>query len=571
MKLLSFGLEGRYKSLQDKVFDFRKANGGVIAFIGLNGSGKSQLLELIAESFAYLERYLRHDFKCGDWICGASITITYSNPVFDSENLSCEYRIEISCVGGVDVYRDGEQVDVSSAYLDGLEEQILPSHIVGYSSGLNENLQVSFMKNAVRYLDVVKIKGAWENKLEEINDLKVMKDKFFTDLDSEKIEKEFLRYYDYYQKRNPYIFAGNPGKFSLSDSVEIGVRPTPLPRMKYLDGDVTTLMMISLGMLEEVEQRAIWVGLNRCLSVGAAVIRYDLRKFRHEVGVLQDLSKLIRCVGGVDGGNFSPVNGASLTSEEFFNKYEVDYLAGEITVDFSNPVIRNEISEGFIEPVYLFEKLYRMHILSFDFLPGETKKKLRTPGFVGGVRKPQKWKSPIQVISLKVNDGNRLIDFDDLSDGECQLIQTLSVSAIYRDSRVLFLMDEPETHLNPSWRTFYHSYLEKVAFSGKKAVQFFISTHSPFMISSLKKESVYHFKRGFDGLVGAEKVATETYGASFDVIIKDLFDLRSLISQSVIDDIREELNKGNAHASQWIQNNLGLSAEKAYLIRKLKD
>lgn len=37
----------------------------------------------------------------------------------------------------------------------------------------------------------------------------------------------------------------------------------------------------------------------------------------------------------------------------------------------------------------------------------------------------------------------------------------------------------------------------------------------------------------------------ETYGASFDVLIKDLFDLRSLISQSVIDEIRVQLKQGN--------------------------
>ena len=34
-----------------------------MAFIGLNGSGKSQLLELIGETFAYLEHYQRTGFK----------------------------------------------------------------------------------------------------------------------------------------------------------------------------------------------------------------------------------------------------------------------------------------------------------------------------------------------------------------------------------------------------------------------------------------------------------------------------------------------------------------------------
>ncbi len=63
---------------------------------------------------------------------------------------------------------------------------------------------------------------------------------------------------------------------------------------------------------------------------------------------------------------------------------------------------------------------------------------------------------------------------------------------------------------------------------------------------------------------------SETYGSSFDVLIKDLFGLQSLISQSVINEIREQLNKGDDHALEWIENNLGLSAEKAYLTRKLR-
>ena len=64
-------------------------------------------------------------------------------------------------------------------------------------------------------------------------------------------------------------------------------------------------------------------------------------------------------------------------------------------------------------------------------------------------------------------------------------------------------------------------------------------------------------------------VQNETYGASFDVLIKDLFELRSLISQSVVDEIREQLKLGDGHAKEWIENNLGLSAERAYLLRKL--
>ena len=64
MRLISLTIDGRYKGLANQTFDFSKStHGSVIAFIGLNGSGKSQLLELIAEIFALLERIKRSDFK----------------------------------------------------------------------------------------------------------------------------------------------------------------------------------------------------------------------------------------------------------------------------------------------------------------------------------------------------------------------------------------------------------------------------------------------------------------------------------------------------------------------------
>lgn len=63
MKLLSIELFGEYKGLKDQAFDFSMAKGDVAVLIGANGSGKSQVMELIAEAFAYLERQQRKDFR----------------------------------------------------------------------------------------------------------------------------------------------------------------------------------------------------------------------------------------------------------------------------------------------------------------------------------------------------------------------------------------------------------------------------------------------------------------------------------------------------------------------------
>ncbi|EPJ95149.1 AAA family ATPase [Pseudomonas psychrophila] len=569
MRLLSLSLQGQYKGLKDQTFNFDEAEGNIIAFIGLNGSGKSQLLELIAETFGYLERYLRDDFKCRSWFDSLSLELRYANQAFDSEEALYLYSVSIDIAGRVQILRDGDLIDLDTPSRLGLEEQILPSHVVGYSSGQNENLQRAFMKGAVQYLDVMNIKRSWEQRLTAINEARNTKGKHIKESDLELFDLQLVDAYGYYHNRHPALFPELPEGTSISDNSDIGLRPTALPRLKYLDQDTTALMLASMGMLDDTEQRSIWKDKQRFNKIHSVVLRYDLRKFTFDSSALLDVAKLIKSVGGVGSENFCPLPRIDKTSEELYNQFELDYLAGIITIDYSDNVVQKTISSGFFTPQALFEKLYRLQLLAADFWLGETKRALRKDGFDGPAKKPQKWKSPIQVVSLKLTDGNQCIEFDDLSDGEAQLIQILSMASIYKDSRTLFLLDEPETHLNPSWRTYFHSYIEGVIHSDNRRTQLFVSTHSPFMVSSLRRNNVYQFRRNDSGLIEMVVAQNETYGASFDVLIKDLFELRSLISQSVIDEIREQLKRGDIHAKEWIECNLGLSAERAYLLRKL--
>jgi predicted ATPase len=569
MRLLSLTLNGQYKGLCSQAFIFDAAQGNIIAFIGLNGSGKSQLLELIAESFGYLERFLRSDFKCRNWFSNLAIELKYSNQAYDSEDHARIYSVQKDQTGVVTLYRDGTLVDIEARENSGIEEEILPSQIIGYSSGLNENIQRAFMKNTIQYLDVMNVKRQWEQRLVLINEARNEKGKRLTEIDIELLDRQFNEAYHYYQTRNPALFPVLSQGSSISDHSDIGLRPTALPRLKYFDQDTTALMLASMGMISDTDQQTIWQGKLRFNKIHSVTLRYDLRKFTHDAGALLDIAKLIACLVDIPSCNFRVLPRVRKTSEEFFNQFELDYLAGEIKIDYSDHRVQDILESSFFTPQVLFEKLYRLQLLGADFWQGETKQQLRKDNFNGSTKRPQKWKSPIHVISLKLTDDQQCIEFDDLSDGEAQLIQILSMAAIYKDSRALFLLDEPETHLNPSWRTYFHSFVEDAIGINNEKVQLFISTHSPFMISSLKRNNVYQFRRDDNGLIEMNMAQKETYGASFDVLIKDLFNLRSLISQSVIDEIREQLKQGDEHAREWIEENLGLSAEKAYLIRKL--
>lgn len=96
-------------------------------------------------------------------------------------------------------------------------------------------------------------------------------------------------------------------------------------------------------------------------------------------------------------------------------------------------------------------------------------------------------------IKHRDNDGN--IRFDQLSEGELQLLTVLGLMRITSQDHCLFLLDEPDTHLNPIWKLRYFEEIERVIradednpFSGDS--QIIITTHDPMMIGSLRREQV---------------------------------------------------------------------------------
>lgn len=94
-------------------------------------------------------------------------------------------------------------------------------------------------------------------------------------------------------------------------------------------------------------------------------------------------------------------------------------------------------------------------------------------------------------VKLKKNDGN--ITFRELSEGEQQLLTVLGLLRFTAEEESLFLLDEPDTHLNPRWSVEYLNYLK--AFVGTDAqiqeiCHIVITTHNPLSIAELVKDQV---------------------------------------------------------------------------------
>lgn len=94
-------------------------------------------------------------------------------------------------------------------------------------------------------------------------------------------------------------------------------------------------------------------------------------------------------------------------------------------------------------------------------------------------------------VRLKKNDGS--VTFRELSEGEQQLLTVLGLLRFTAEDESLFLLDEPDTHLNPRWCVDYLSYLKSFvdhANEGQSKSHILLTTHNPLAIAELDREQV---------------------------------------------------------------------------------
>lgn len=249
MKLLSIELFGQYKGLRDQAFDFSSVNGDVAVLIGANGSGKSQVMELIAEAFAFLERWQRRDFRVRAPL-GYDFRVTYEMASSRYDGLR---RFAVDTRDGlrISVHQHAYQPHDGVAQLaqgvwsevtacGSLEELALP-RVIGYASGLSENLQRAFMRNALQYFDVIRVRANLKKELAQ-----------------PKVDEEAtLAINERYLRRNPGIFAAE-GADPESGLFRLRETDTAIPRNLFLDYDCAALLIATLGMLSHTDRDEVW-------------------------------------------------------------------------------------------------------------------------------------------------------------------------------------------------------------------------------------------------------------------------------------------------------------------------
>lgn len=125
------------------------------------------------------------------------------------------------------------------------------------------------------------------------------------------------------------------------------------------------------------------------------------------------------------------------------------------------------------------------------------------------------------------NDSSGDVGFADLSDGERQLLMVLGLIRVSRGKRALFLLDEPDTHLNPHWQ---HSYLKLIEeWTGIAAdidkCHIILTSHNPLTISALTRDEVRVITQGSDGRVSATPPYADPKGMGFTSTLTEIFGL----------------------------------------------
>lgn len=142
-------------------------------------------------------------------------------------------------------------------------------------------------------------------------------------------------------------------------------------------------------------------------------------------------------------------------------------------------------------------------------------------------------------VRVRVSSSEEPLRFRELSEGEQQLLTVLGLLKFTGGKDSLFLLDEPDTHLNPSWTIKYLDFLQKFV-PDHEACHLLMVTHHPLAIAELEKEQVQITWRDGDGQVHAQAPAESPRGMGYaGILTSDMFGLRGTLDNSTEDLLRD--------------------------------
>jgi restriction system-associated AAA family ATPase len=515
------GLDLSFRSIFDPINSFDP-----LCLIGPNGAGKSQFLQLISEIFQSVFHAIIPDQERIEGNPSILFEIEYLISISEEQ-----HHVKISRLKD----KSGKVSLVISEIIDGEEnfhdlksdkvKDFLPSLIVGYSSGDNETLSLPFLISRSGYAKDVADMANGKSKKTSLPETRLMLIDYGTHLEV-LVANLLLGKSEHHGEILSHARVNNLHSFRCVIQLAHSAVPKS-PRKKGMPIPIRK----GIQLTDELEQ------------------------------YLENLKKCATC----------------FDFKEETETYILDFFVDEATIFAFKKYWKSALD--------LYTALHKMAMLNDLAIPKKTRvrfsKDTKARRFASRLPEPQDEDKVFRFerVRFRSETTKSIVDYVSLSDGEHQLAQLLGTFSMIAFPGVLFLLDEPESHFNPRWRVkFLSQLLDLPTAQGTRREDSFASrqdclltTHAPFVPSDLSREKVLLFRRRPDlGKIEVTSPDIETFGANFDAILSQCFDVSPPISQESRSKIDELMQSTDAEYIRHEMNSLGSSVEKVLLADRLR-
>ncbi|WBX74861.1 restriction system-associated AAA family ATPase [Tenacibaculum ovolyticum] len=520
-------------------------------FAGLNGSGKSNVLEALSNIFYHLEccaninqpEYFRNEiFNAEKSFPDAYELEYYIVPKSKFDTLNTEYLKEdnitvtnikksdyiASNIVRVAIIKEEKKAPILNVYnissndaaiaspnvvsKDGIQagsKQYFPDLIIGYSSGENEVLSIPFLKTRL------------------------------------------LNYDEYYQ------------------SIPKEVYKTPESNLVYIDYEMSQAVLLSNFIFQDnsvLKPLDEHLGIQGVTSFRMTLHLHTIEKESEKYGILDE---------------FKPkIDAFKKCATTFYEKNDT------LTLDFwINLDTKFAFKKHFKDIYSLFQTFQILYTLNHRIVKPEHKKDVYgSEGFYTDWKlpKPAPEEKVFYFEEFRINkrinkEGDTIkLLMKNLSDGEQQFLHSLGICLMLKGKSALLLLDEPETHFNPDWRSKFISTLKvclEASGSNNLMRDILITSHSPFIISDCYPNKVIVFERDKQPK-NARELSIHTYGTSVNLLTTKIFGKKETIGEYSLDKIdiyrKEFYDGGDANdIMRRLNEELGDSIEKLLFIKEM--
>ncbi len=581
MKLIRFKLnspEG-FRSLQSgfeiyflRDFDYNSAfefNPNILA--GRNGSGKSNILEALANIFYHLDCMFndnmpRDFFKeeenekgFDNTICvvdafeleyfiSIPVTIAYKtyHDVLDFPDGMMKIHIRISknigshpIIEWLEMPTDNDREIIFDKIL---YRQLLPKYVLGYSSGENELLSLPFFKT------------------------------------------RFLHFDEYADK--------------LTHEEPFGFPPKSEGRLVYLDNQYSQAILLSNFLiqddktlapfneeveLEDLDEFRLIICMDKYLDLHEDILRD--RKISLEQ-LHNDKNKQVQLIHNLRNSIEILKKCATCFETQYIEQKENEDGREYLILDYKvTPATKEAFRFHFAKnPLQLFQLFQILLELNAYAVSENSKRRVYQSNniFINqdihAIPLEEDRILRFKNLWVRKKGLNKPLFTKELSDGEHQFLHSLGLCLLFKNESCLFLLDEPETHFNPDWKAkFISSIRHCFAFEKSSTMrEMLITTHSPYLVSDSESKYVHVFIKDNE----TKKVTCgfpefQTLGASVNKITIEVFKTPLTIGRhafTFLANINDRFGKGENKniLLDELENKLGDSVEKTLLIHKLR-